>query len=89
MMRRLADQLSLQIPTRLRAPCEWLGSALGILGSLLMAANVEVSPFAWLFFLASNTLMLIFAALIRSGGLAVMQATFIGTSILGISRWLF
>lgn len=68
---------------------EWSGSATGLMGAALLAANISVSAFGFVAFLVSNLFWIAYAILIRSWGLLVMQVGFTATSVLGLWRWFF
>ena len=67
---------------------EWSGAITGLLGSALLAANLSISGFGFLVYLASNAFWIGFAVSTRAWGLLAMQAGFTATSLLGIARWL-
>jgi hypothetical protein len=67
---------------------EWVGAALGVLGALMLAANVSWSGYGWLAFLASNLAWIGYAVIKRVRSLLLMQFVFITTSLIGIVRWL-
>ena len=67
---------------------QWLGSALGIIGALLLALKTPWSPYGWVSFLLSNFAWIIFAYRQHVWSMLVMQLVFTGTSVLGIYRWI-
>lgn len=60
----------------------------GLLGAALLAMNAAYSGWGFVAFLASNLFWIAFALSSRAWGLVVMQIGFVGTSLLGIFRWL-
>jgi len=72
--------------TRLRL--DWVGSAFGLMGACLLAANIDGSQYGWLLFLFSNAAWIIYGMRVRTWSLVTMQVGFTGTSMLGIWRWL-
>jgi hypothetical protein len=65
---------------------EWTGSLLALLGSGLLAANVNVSRYGWVLFLVSNAFLIHFAITMGLNGLLTMQIGFTLTSSLGFYR---
>ncbi len=65
---------------------EWAGSITGLIGATLLAMNTKISRYGWVFFLASNGLLVTFALLGGHKGLLLMQCGFTLTSLLGIFR---
>lgn len=65
---------------------EWAGSITGLAGATLLAMNTKISRYGWLFFLASNGLLITFSLLGGHKGLLLMQCGFTLTSLLGIFR---
>jgi len=67
---------------------DWIGSALGLAGACLLAANIDGSEYGWVLFLLSNAAWIIYGTRLRTWSLVTMQVGFTGTSMLGIWRWL-
>lgn len=67
---------------------QWVGCALGVIGSLLLALNKPFSGWGFIAFLASNACWIGFALLTNAPGLFYMQVAFTATSLLGIYRWI-
>lgn len=72
-----------------RSFAEWFGSIIGILGALVLAANMPWSGYGWLAFLASNMAWITYAVIGKIKSLLVMQMVFMATSLLGAYRYLF
>jgi hypothetical protein len=72
---------------RLYHVSEWIGTALGVSGALLLALNAPASKYGWVLFLGSNLAWIAFSAIQRHRGLLVQQLVFTGTSLLGIARY--
>lgn len=68
---------------------EWTGSALGLVGALLLALNLPISKYGFVAFLVSNLFWIAFALRIKAWGLLCMQLGFTLTSVAGIWRWWF
>lgn len=67
---------------------EWCGAILGLSGAFLLALNLRVSRYGWLFYLASNVCWLAFGYATQAFGLVFMSAGFTITTLIGIYRWL-
>jgi len=67
---------------------EWTGSLVGASGAMLLALNLPISGYAWLFMLASNVAWITYAIFNRIGSILFMQVIYTITSIVGIYRWL-
>ena len=65
---------------------ESAGSAMGVLGSLLLASHTRWSPWGWVFFLMSNLCWIFYAVMSQAHGLLIQQIVFTGTSLLGVYR---
>jgi hypothetical protein len=68
---------------------EWFGSIMGIVGALILAANMPWSGYGWIAFLVSNAAWITYAALGRIKSLLMMQVVFTATSLLGAYRYLY
>ena len=66
---------------------EWSSSAIGIVGAFIIAARVSVSPWAFVFFLGSQLLLIGFSVRMRHYGLLVQQSAYVLSDILGLIRW--
>lgn len=72
-------------------PVEWLetvGALLGASGALLLAFRGERAGWGFVLFLASNGLLLAFAAYAGHWRLFAMQVVFTVTSLIGIWQWI-
>lgn len=67
---------------------EYAGAALGILGALLLAVKSRYSGWAFVLWLASNVLWIIFGARGPHWGLVLQNLVFSITSMIGIYVWL-
>jgi hypothetical protein len=67
----------------------WFGSFTGLLGSLLLALNSELSGWGFVVFLVSNAAWLFYGWQTKTWSMCIMQIGFTFTSILGIYRWMF
>lgn len=67
---------------------QWMGSALGIAGALLLAMHIQWSAYGWISFLLSNFAWILFAYRKQLWSMLVMQLVFTGTSVLGIYQWI-
>lgn len=67
---------------------ETFGALLGASGALLLASRSARAGWGFVLFLASNGLLLAFAASAGHWRLFAMQVVFTATSLIGIWRWL-
>ena len=67
---------------------EWLASISGILGALLLAANIRGSGYGFLLFLISSLSWTYVAYETSQLALLTNQAVFVSINILGVQRWL-
>jgi drug/metabolite transporter (DMT)-like permease len=67
---------------------KWLGTAAGILGALLVAANIPSSGWGFVMFLVSSLSWSTAGLLMREPSLVALNVTFVAINILGIVRWL-
>jgi len=75
--------------TRLLLVVGWLGSVLGLAGSLMLALKVPYSGYGFVAYLGSNCAWLYHGFKTRTWALVVMQFGFTATSILGLRNWVF
>jgi hypothetical protein len=67
---------------------KWLGTTAGILGALLIAANIPASGWGFVLFLASSLAWTTAGLIMRDPPLVALNATFTAINILGVVRWL-
>lgn len=65
----------------------WIGSILGLIGSLLLALNVSFSWFGFLAYLGSNMAWFYHGVATRTWSMVIMQLGFTATSFLGVFNW--
>lgn len=70
------------------AALEWFGAATGILGALLLAANIRQSGWAFVIYVASCLAWICYAWMTGAAGMITMQIVFLAANLLGIYRWL-
>lgn len=68
---------------------EWIGCGFGVLGALLLAANMRLSGWGFVAFLVSNICWIGYGLLQGKPSLVYMQAAMSFTSVLGVYRWLY
>ena len=66
---------------------EWLAAVLGVLGALLVAANVSISRYGFVLFLVSSLLWTYIAYNQDLAPLLLNQVVFVAINVLGIQRW--
>lgn len=67
---------------------EWIGAALGLLGSALLAANTRLSGWGFVAYLMSNCCWIGFGLHHKAYGLLAMQIGYTVTSAFGVYRWM-
>jgi hypothetical protein len=75
--------------TRLVNIVGWIGSALGLAGSLIVALKAPYSGYGFLVYLGSNFAWLYHGVKTQTWALVVMQIGFTTTSFLGLWNWFF
>ena len=81
MRRRNSDNTALRIT-------KWLGTATGIAGAIIIAANVGFVAHGFKMFLVSSILWSAVSWVQREASLFLLQATFTVINVIGIYRWL-
>lgn len=67
---------------------KWVGTAAGIIGALLMAANIEGSGWGFAFFFVSSVAWCWVGIRTRDHALTALQSVFVGIDLLGIWQWI-
>ncbi len=67
---------------------EWTGSLTGVSAAVLLALNMSISGWAYVFYLLSSVLLLIWGLREKAYGVAFQNLVFIAINLLGIYRWL-
>jgi hypothetical protein len=67
---------------------KWIGTITGIVGALLIAANIGAVVWGFALFLVSSTLWTTVAVIQRERSLWLLQGVYVGLNVLGIIRWL-
>ncbi len=81
MRRRNLNATSLRI-------ANWLGTATGVAGAVIIAANLGIVTHGFVLFLFSSVLWSAVSWIQREASLLVLQATFTVINVIGIYRWL-
>lgn len=68
---------------------EWTGAAFGIVGAVLVAANVAISKWGFILFLISNLLIGVYAWFANASGVLVMQIVYALINVVGVWRWMY
>jgi len=68
---------------------EWVGANLGMAGAVLLCVRCKYSAYGWVLFLVSNMAWIGFALINNIHGLSTQHIVFMGTSLIGIYRWLY
>ncbi len=68
---------------------EWIGTAAGIAGAVLIAARIAISGWGFVLFLVSSIAWLAAGIAHENTALILLQAAFTAINLLGIWRWLF
>ena len=67
---------------------KWLGTAFGIAGATVIAANLPISGWGFALFLVSSVSWTIAGLRMREPSITALNATFTAINLLGIYRWL-
>lgn len=67
---------------------EWLAATTGIIGAMLLAVNVSVSRYGFLFFLCSSLTWAWLAYQTEQPALLTNQMAFVVINLVGVKRWL-
>jgi hypothetical protein len=67
---------------------KWIGSALAIVGALVIALNLPFSGWGFVAFLISSVIWTIAGIMMKEPSLVVLQGTFVIINLIGIYRWL-
>jgi hypothetical protein len=73
---------------RLLWMAKWVGTGTGIAGALVIALNLGIVGYGFLFFLASSLLWSAVGIAQREPSLVVLQGTFTVINVVGIWRWM-
>jgi hypothetical protein len=65
---------------------DWIGTNLGILGSLLLATKTRISPLGWVAYLGSNLAWLLYGLSTGIGSISTQYLWYMGTTGLAIFR---
>lgn len=66
---------------------KWIGTATGVTGAIIIAANIGLVVPGFVLFLISSVLWSAVSWAQREASLFVLQATFMVINLLGIYRW--
>ena len=70
------------------AMLQWLGTACGIAGALLLALNIPQSGWGFAIFLVNSVAWLAAGIAMRNTALIVQWAAFTVVNVIGVVRWL-
>lgn len=68
---------------------EWTGSILAVSAAILLALNIEISPWAYVGYFFSSILLTVWGIRQKAYGIAWQNSVFIVINLLGIYRWLW
>lgn len=66
----------------------YIGAISGPFGALLLAMNVRLSPFGYIFFLVSSISMTIFGFAVSSEQVVIQNGLFTVINLVGLVRWM-
>lgn len=66
----------------------WIGTALGIAGALLLALNIPASPWGFVLFTLSSSILVWSAERRRLLDMMVLQGFFLVINLIGVWQWL-
>lgn len=67
---------------------EWFAAATGIIGALLLAANIKQSPYGFVLFFLSSVAWSYCSYMTEQTPLLFNQLVFVVINIIGVKRWL-
>ena len=67
---------------------KWFGTALAVVGALVIALNLPFSGWGFVAFLVSSVIWTIVGVMMKEPSLVVLQGTFVAINLIGIYRWL-
>src|SRR3712207_5633553 len=67
---------------------KWFGTATGIAGALIVAANVGVSPYGFIALIISSITWIVSGFMMRDLSIVSMYLVFTGINFFGLIRWL-
>ncbi len=76
------------LPVSTNTFLEWSGSILAVSAAILLALNIELSPWAYVGYLFSSLLLTAWGVRQKAYGIAWQNSVFIVINLLGIYRWL-
>ena len=80
MIRRNSNATTLRV-------AKWIGTATGVAGAVIIAANLGMVAHGFVLFLISSVLWSAVSWIQREASLLVLQATFTVINVIGIYRW--
>jgi hypothetical protein len=66
---------------------KWIGTATGILGAIIVAANIGVVEWGFVLWAISSALWATAGWVLREPGPALLQLVFFAKDLVGIRRW--
>lgn len=73
---------------KLNLSLEWAGTVMAVSAAVLLAINIPISGWAYVFYLLSSLLLTWWGFRKRAYGIAMQNVVFIAINIIGIYRWL-
>lgn len=67
---------------------KWIGTGTGIIGAVLVAANVGMVGWGFVIWAVSSASWVIAGYVMREPSLALLQGVFLAVDLIGIWRWL-
>ncbi|CAA6821146.1 MAG: Unknown protein [uncultured Thiotrichaceae bacterium] len=67
---------------------EWIGTVMAVSAAILLAINIPISGWAYVFYLVSSVLLMWWGFRRKAYGIAMQNVVFIVINIIGIYRWL-
>lgn len=68
---------------------EWTGSILAVSAAILLALNIDISPWAYVGYLCSSLLLTVWGIRQKAYGIAWQNSVFIVINLIGVYRWLW
>lgn len=85
---RQTSKVKMNTTDKINLILEWAGTVMAVSAAILLAINIPISGWAYVFYLLSSFLLLWWGFRRKAYGIAMQNAVFIVINMIGIYRWL-